>query len=80
MANRGINHNLTPVEMKIMDLMSKGYDNQRIGTELGITKRTTENYCNHIYEKLGIQELEGYNPRVKAVLEYLAWVKEDVTT
>ena len=45
---------ITNREMEVVDLILAGLSNQGLGERLGISERTVESHCLHIYNKLGI--------------------------
>jgi len=55
---------LTPKEIKIMELVSRGLHNKEIATALGINVRTVEFHVSNILPKLGV------NKRLEAVLQW----------
>ncbi|MGZ8694799.1 MAG: response regulator transcription factor [Gaiellaceae bacterium] len=63
---------LTERERDILRLIAEGRSNQAIGAELGITTRSVEHGINTIFAKLGLQQSDDVNRRVKATLLYLA--------
>jgi DNA-binding NarL/FixJ family response regulator len=48
-------YNLTPKELEVLQLMSKGYLYKEIGAELNNTVNTIKQHIRHIYEKLHVQ-------------------------
>jgi DNA-binding CsgD family transcriptional regulator len=46
-------HRITGREMEIVDLVLAGSSNKAIGETLGISERTVEAHCLHVYNKLG---------------------------
>lgn len=62
---------LTPREKEILKLMAEGYKNRAIADILNLEVKTVEHYVNSIFSKLGIDHLESFHPRVKAILTYL---------
>jgi NarL family two-component system response regulator LiaR len=45
---------LTPREMEVLCLVSRGLSNQQIARELSLSVRTVEAHLTHIYNKLGV--------------------------
>jgi ATP/maltotriose-dependent transcriptional regulator MalT len=45
---------LTPRERQVLELIAQGLDNRTIGTQLGISERTTRNFASAIFGKLGV--------------------------
>ena len=46
---------LTPRELEILDLISKGYSNPEIASELVVTLNTIKKHTSNIYTKLGVR-------------------------
>ncbi|MCL4434227.1 MAG: response regulator transcription factor [Actinobacteria bacterium] len=44
---------LTPRELEIVALVTKGYRNKQIAMELGVSLRTVESHLEHIFDKVG---------------------------
>ena len=63
---------LTPRQINILELMAQGYTNAAIGEKLGLSVKTVENHINALYQVLRVDRDAHYQPRVLAVLEYLA--------
>ena len=59
---------LSPRELDVLRLASRGLDNQAIATELGLSPRTVERHLSNAYGKLGIT---GKAARAAAVAEVL---------
>ncbi len=55
---------LTPRELKLLELLSKGLTNKEISAEMNIAEQTVKNYASVIYSKIGIHS--RYNLIVKA--------------
>lgn len=51
----GIKASLTPREIEILKLLTKGYSNQQIAIELFLSKRTVENYRLNLSIKLDVK-------------------------
>jgi DNA-binding NarL/FixJ family response regulator len=62
---------LTPRERDILALMTEGRSNSGIAGELGISERTVEAACAHLFRKLGLEPSPDLNRRVLAVLTLL---------
>lgn len=63
---------LTPRQTEIFGLIAQGYTNAAIADRLDISVKTVENHINQLYQALGLVESSHFQPRVLAVLEYLA--------
>jgi len=61
---------LTPQEMRVLELMAKGYANPAIAETLVVQERTIENYVSNIFSKLRLKD-KGQQARVQAVLLFL---------
>ncbi len=61
---------LTPQEMRVLELMAKGYANPSIADVLVVQERTVENYVSAIFSKLRLKD-KGQQARVRAVLLFL---------
>jgi DNA-binding NarL/FixJ family response regulator len=57
--------NLSPREIEVLELLSKGYAYKEIAAELGVTYSTVHTYIERIYEKLHVHS------RSHAVAKYL---------
>jgi DNA-binding NarL/FixJ family response regulator len=71
---------LTPRELRIIDLIAKGFTNSNIATTLFIDIRTVQHHINNIYSKL--KEDPNFNtghPRVSAARMYLETTGELLT-
>ncbi|MCL4443220.1 MAG: response regulator transcription factor [Actinobacteria bacterium] len=44
---------LTPREIEIVALVTKGYRNKQIAMELGVSLRTVESHLEHVFDKVG---------------------------
>ena len=47
---------VTQRESQIVDMLLNGLSNQEIGRRLGISERTVEAHCLHIYNKIGVKD------------------------
>lgn len=65
---------LTPRQREVLELIAKGYSNAGIAEQLGISRKTVENYINELYGQLGIDPRDGsHQARVKAALMFLGY-------
>ena len=62
---------LTSREWQVLELIGRGRSNPGIAEDLAVTVGAVEHHVTHIFDKLGLQERQGYHRRVLAVLEYL---------
>ena len=62
---------LTPREREILALMAEGLSNAGIAHRLGISERTVETGCAHVFQKLNLEPSGDSNRRVLAVLTLL---------
>jgi DNA-binding CsgD family transcriptional regulator len=49
-------YKITEREFEVIDLILSGLSNEQIGYKLGISERTVESHCLHIYNKIGIND------------------------
>lgn len=49
---RSLEHELTPREAEIMELIAQGQDNRTIAARLFISEKTVKNHVHHIYRRL----------------------------
>lgn len=61
---------LTAQEMRVLELMAKGYANPGIAEMLVVQERTIENYVSNIFSKLHLKD-KAQQARVQAVLLFL---------
>jgi DNA-binding NarL/FixJ family response regulator len=61
---------LTAQEMRVLELMAKGYANSGIAKVLVVQERTVENYVSNIFAKLHLKD-KAKQARVQAVLLFL---------
>ncbi|MBI1882298.1 MAG: response regulator transcription factor, partial [Chloroflexi bacterium] len=61
---------LTTQEMRVLELMAKGYANAGIAEVLVVQERTIENYVSNIFAKLHLKD-KTQQARVQAVLLFL---------
>jgi Bacterial regulatory proteins, luxR family len=66
----GFDH-LTPRELEVLELMSRGLTNAAICDELHLSKKTVEPVIGSIFAKLGLPPDADSNRRVLAVLAYV---------
>ena len=62
-------HDFTEQELTVIRLLAKGLMNERIGKALGVSERRVRNILTGVYAKMGIQEEDGVNPRVAAMIK-----------
>jgi len=62
---------LTPREREVLALMAEGRSNAAIADRLVITERSVAKHTANIFLKLGLQQSDDDNRRVRAVLAYL---------
>jgi DNA-binding NarL/FixJ family response regulator len=62
---------LSDRELEILELVTAGLTNEKIATQLEISKRTVDNHISNILEKAG----EGVDNRVALVRWALQWGK-----
>lgn len=67
---------LTPRELEILELMSKGFDNEEIAEKLIIGINTIKTHLAHIFIKMGVKKAPASVQRVRAVLMYLGKVEK----
>jgi DNA-binding NarL/FixJ family response regulator len=63
---------LTSREREILADIAEGWNNQAIADRRVLTRRAVEKHASSIFNKLGLARDEHANPRVRAVLAYLA--------
>jgi two-component system, NarL family, response regulator len=56
LAERMMRSDLTPRELEILKMLSKGLTNKQIGHALGISDNTVKNHVNSIIEKLEVSD------------------------
>jgi len=56
LAERMMRTDLTPREIEILKMLSKGHTNKQIGQSLGISENTVKNHVNSIIEKLEVSD------------------------
>lgn len=62
---------LTPRELEVLELMSRGQSNKEISANLVLSAAAVAKHVSNIFIKLGLSPEED-NRRVKAILEYLS--------
>jgi len=62
-------HAFTEQELSVIRLLAKGLVNEKIGAALGISERRVRNILTGVYAKMGLQDEDGVNPRVAAVIK-----------
>lgn len=68
--NRGLDR-LTEREYSVLGLMAEGLSNQAIGRRLFLSESAIGKYTTSMFTKLGIDDDDDTNRRVRAVLTYL---------
>jgi two-component system NarL family response regulator len=56
LAERNHRSSLSPRELEILELLSKGLTNKEIGQAFGISKHTVRNHINNITQKLDVTD------------------------
>lgn len=49
-------HQLTPREQEVLDLIARGFSNKRIALELGVAEKTVKTHVSHVLAKLGVSD------------------------
>lgn len=63
---------LSPYQLRVLELMSRGLSNAAIADELGVSRRAIENQVSRLMQALGLgRENDAVAARVCAVLVYL---------
>jgi DNA-binding NarL/FixJ family response regulator len=62
---------LTERERAVLELMAQGHTNGAIAGRLHVSQSAVEKHCNAIFDKLSLNDADGYSRRVLAVLRYL---------
>jgi pimeloyl-ACP methyl ester carboxylesterase/DNA-binding CsgD family transcriptional regulator len=55
-ADRGAFGELTPAELRVLELVAAGISNPHIAQRLGTAEKTVRNHMNHIFSKLGARD------------------------
>lgn len=63
-----MNHDLTPREWHVAQLLAEAYSCREIGEILRLSTRTVENHRANIYDKLNVKNQHG-------IYEYVQWRK-----
>jgi len=63
---------LTSRQLDVLRHVARGMSNATIAAQLGIVERSVHNHLTSIYATLGLDNADGVNPRVAAVLTFLA--------
>jgi DNA-binding NarL/FixJ family response regulator len=56
---------LAPREERLIGLIAQGLTNKQIAEEMALTEASVKEYCNRLYETMGLNGSWG-NPRVRA--------------
>ena len=67
-------HALTSREFEVLSWMAQGFSNSAIAERLVVSRKTVENYVNHIYQSLQLVHESDMCSRVLAVLDYIDYV------
>ena len=62
---------LTSRQIEVLSWMAQGFSNSAIAERLVISRKTVENYINHIYQSLHLVHENDVCSRVLAVLDYI---------
>ena len=49
-------HELTPREQEVLDLIARGFSNKRIALELRVAEKTVKTHVSHVLAKLGVSD------------------------
>jgi DNA-binding NarL/FixJ family response regulator len=49
-------HQLTPREHEVLDLIARGFSNKRIALQLGVAEKTVKTHVSHVLAKLGVSD------------------------
>jgi len=69
LSGEGEQHDFTNQELTVIRLLAKGLVNEKIGEALGVSERRVRNILTSVYAKMRIQDEEGVNIRVTAILK-----------
>ena len=73
LASRTRLDNLSPYQVRVLELMARGMSNIAIADELGVSRRAIENQVSRLMQALGLgRDNDAVAARVCAVLIYLA--------
>ncbi|GAA2659955.1 MULTISPECIES: response regulator transcription factor [Actinosynnema] len=70
-ARRGPMAMLTQREREVLALMAEGFSNAAVGQQLVISQGAVAKHTTSIFTKLGLNQSDDHNRRVRAVLAYL---------
>ncbi|HLL37394.1 response regulator [Streptomyces sp. NPDC052773] len=62
---------LTPRERGVLEALAQGHTNAAIAARLHISQSAVEKHLNAVFDKLDLNQADGYNRRILAVLRYL---------
>lgn len=62
---------LTSRQFEVLSWMAQGFSNSAIAERLFVSRKTVENYINHIYHSLQLVHDDEVCSRVQAVLDYI---------
>ncbi|MEV5322454.1 response regulator transcription factor [Streptomyces sp. NPDC052687] len=62
---------LTPRERGVLEELAQGHTNAAIAGRLHISQSAVEKHLNAVFDKLDLNQADGYNRRILAVLRYL---------
>ena len=65
---------LTSREFEVLSWMAQGFSNSAIAERLVVSRKTVENYVNHIYQSLQLVHENDMCSRVLAVLEFIDYM------
>ncbi len=71
----GLPFGVTPAELKVLELMAQGLNNQGIARSLLLGVRTVEHHVRSIFSKMDLAPEPGVSRRTVAVLKYREWVE-----
>ena len=75
--SRGRLDNLSPYQIRVLELMARGMSNVAIANRLGVSRRAIENQVSRLTQALGLGRAnDAVATRVCAVLIYLAETAE----
>lgn len=61
---------LSPQALKVLALLSKGYNNSEIALRMNLSLKSIERWIEYIYKELDIKSDKSINPRVEAARQY----------
>jgi DNA-binding NarL/FixJ family response regulator len=62
---------LTPRERGVLEALAQGHTTAAIAARLHISQSAVEKHLNAVFDKLDLNQADGYNRRILAVLRYL---------